>query len=336
MYNGFAIILAWPETFCKQPTSWYDPILRWIGINKNYYYKVGHAAIILIESKSGNCYYFDFGRYHAPFQYGRVRDQETDPDLKIRTKAKISMNKILNVESILNEVVNNPSCHGDGDLYASYIPINFNSAYKTAKNLQKNFIPYGPFLWNGSNCSRFVQTIVLSGKPSFFNRLKIILQKTITPTPLGNVRSFSNEIRLSPNVFHKDDQNKEKTPKKAKPTFTLPPPERNPKIPHKAKWLAGEGAGSWFYIKQINSDIINVTRFSPEGKIEFSGFFQTNNNKTFVEKESYQITYPSHFQQISIIQKNQLFIFKKLNIIPFDEELDENIFNQKNQIVILN
>ncbi len=47
-HTGFAIALAWPQTYCKQPGAWYDPITLLLGINKNNYYKVGHAALVLI------------------------------------------------------------------------------------------------------------------------------------------------------------------------------------------------------------------------------------------------------------------------------------------------
>lgn len=325
MYNGFAIVLAWPETLCKQPTSWYDPILQWLGINENHYYKVGHAAIILVESTSGNCYYFDFGRYHAPFQFGRVRDQETDPDLKIHTKADISNQTIKNIDDILNEIVSNPSCHGDGNLYASYIPINFNTAYQKAKFLQKDFIPYGPFLLKSSNCSRFVQTIVLSGKPGIINCLKIVFQKTITPTPIGNVKAFSNLKKVSPKIIPSTNHHfGETTLKKTFIPTILPPPEKVQPIPSEAQWLAGEGAGSWFYIKKISNEMIKVTRYSPTGKKEFCGFFQLTSNQIFHENTDYRITYPSHFQKISIIQNQQLLVFEKTEIQPLINDMGQN------------
>ena len=40
----------------------------------------------------GNLRYFDFGRYHAPKDFGRVRDVETDGDVTIKTIAKIEKN----------------------------------------------------------------------------------------------------------------------------------------------------------------------------------------------------------------------------------------------------
>src|SRR5690606_25903582 len=102
MHTGIAIALAWPETKCKQAGAWYDGLMNLLGISKENYYKVGHAAVVLIEAKTGNCLYFDFGRYHAPFGQGRVRDLETDHDLEIYTKAKFdNAGNFLNYEQIL-------------------------------------------------------------------------------------------------------------------------------------------------------------------------------------------------------------------------------------------
>jgi hypothetical protein len=82
MFSGFALALAWPETLCKQAGSWYDYHMHYLGINKKGYYKVGHSALVLVNQSSGNCQYFDFGRYHAPHGLGRVRSERTDNDLR--------------------------------------------------------------------------------------------------------------------------------------------------------------------------------------------------------------------------------------------------------------
>jgi len=201
MHGGFAIALAWPETFCKQAGTWYDAPMRWLGLCQNHYYKVGHAATVLVDPENGACYYFDFGRYHAPFGRGRVRDQETDHDLKIFTKARIrSSIEIENIEEILTELFQNPSCHGTGQLLAAYCRINFRKTFAKAKKLQeKSPWKYGPFVWNGTNCSRFVRTVILAGAPEWNYRLKLGLPSTVSPTPLGNVRALGH-------IFSKTDE----------------------------------------------------------------------------------------------------------------------------------
>ena len=121
-HTGFAIAIAWPETWCKQSGAWWDGLLNQLGISKNHYFKVGHAALVLVDSKTGNCFYFDFGRYHTPFKHGRVRSEKTDDGLKVITKAKISSDgkKIENFEEILTELQTNAECHGDGAIHASF------------------------------------------------------------------------------------------------------------------------------------------------------------------------------------------------------------------------
>ncbi|HQS05739.1 MAG TPA: hypothetical protein PLT16_08890 [Daejeonella sp.] len=202
MHTGFAISIAWPETLCKQAGAWYDSIMDLLGFSKNNYYKVGHSAVVLIEIETGNCYYFDFGRYHAPFGQGRVRDVETDHDLQIYTQAQVSIlrNELLNFKEILLELTENKSCHGSGTLHASYTRINFEKAFCFAKKMQ-NMSPwkYGPFVIQGTNCSRFVRSVVLSGDPPIFDKLKLFVPLTISPSPIGNVNSLRNKIAMIQN-----------------------------------------------------------------------------------------------------------------------------------------
>ncbi len=199
MHTGFAISIAWPETLCKQSGAWYDSLMDVLGFSKNNYYKVGHSALVLVEIETGNCYYFDFGRYHAPFGYGRVRDVETDHDLQIQSKALVSKskNELQNFKEILLELTENKACHGSGTLHASYTRVNFQKAFSFAKKMQDmSPLKYGPFIIQGTNCSRFVRTIVLSGDPPLVDKLQLFIPLTISPSPIGNVKSLRNKISL--------------------------------------------------------------------------------------------------------------------------------------------
>ena len=134
MQNGTIIVLAWPEGMVKNADSWYDFFL-----SKNGMYRVGHSAIILINNELESINYFDFGRYHTPNGFGRVRDEVTDPDLKILTKPKIKNNKLINLHSILLETADKKSTHGKGKMYASVMKkVSFTKSYNCAKKLQKN------------------------------------------------------------------------------------------------------------------------------------------------------------------------------------------------------
>ncbi len=195
MKNGFIVGLAWPETRCKQAGAWYDPLMSLIGFNIDGYYEVGHAALLLISDDEKKCEYFDFGRYHSPHGFGRVRDQETDHDLEVHTIPRVSADKlrIKNMDEILCELAQNKSCHGDGQILASYTRINFDRAYASAKQMQREgFIAYGPLLPNGTNCSRFVNQIIRAGKPSLLEYFQLRFPFTVSPTPMTNIKSLSS------------------------------------------------------------------------------------------------------------------------------------------------
>ena len=309
-HTGFAIAIAWPETWCKQSGAWYDGFINRIGISKHHYYKVGHAALVLVDDKTGKCQYFDFGRYHTPFQHGRVRSEKTDDGLKMKTVAKISADnkQILNFEKILTELQQNPECQGEGNIHASYARVNFEKALAKAAEMQRQSpIKYGPFRYKGSNCSRFVNTVISTGNPSRLAAFKLKYLVPLTPTPLNNVISFSNKTilpKLLPFTF---------TPKpvsdKSKLKVTLREPVRAAEIPQTAQWLAGEGAGSWFYISKLETGEYRIIRFSPDGKPECEGEFIISNDQLFNIQKPYRFGYLSHCGKVAIIQNNSVIEF---------------------------
>lgn len=193
--KGSLITLAWPETKVIKEGKWYDAFCQFFGILKDNYYKAGHAACILIEYKTGKCFYFDFGRYHTPLKYGRVRDLQTDPELLISTQAIINKDKIANLTEILIEVSNNKSTHGSGKMYASeYADLNFNMVFKKAKLIQsKGAVYYGPLAIKGTNCSRFVTSVAKAGNISKLLRILLAVPYTISPSPRFNVRFINNK-----------------------------------------------------------------------------------------------------------------------------------------------
>lgn len=313
-HTGFAVAIAWPETWCKQSGAWYDGFIKRLGISKNHYYKVGHAALVLVNPETKKCHYFDFGRYHTPFQHGRVRSEKTDDGLKINTAAQISEDgkKIKNYEVILNELQQNHECHGEGALHASYGPINFRSAFNKATEMQQNSpLRYGPFRFKGSNCSRFVNYAIAAGKPSWLSTLKLNFFVPLTPTPLNNVQAFTNKIVL-PKFLSNPAFCPPPISDKNKLRKTLNEPDRATRIPDKAQWLSGEGAGSWFTIKQKNEAIYIISRFDPEGKLECEGQFEIKNNLSFDIQSSFQFEYLSHCQNVQILQNGNTIEFNRL------------------------
>lgn len=308
--NGFAIILAWPQTFCKQAGGWYDPFLMWLGISKNHYYHTGHAAVVLVNGFNGCSHYFDFGRYHSPFGYGRVRSDATDPELKMIINAEILNGNINNLGSILMELSNRKACHGEGNLYASVLPIDFGEAINKAKALQNQSpITYGPFVWKGTNCSRFVNDVLKAGNPSFLTWLKLMFPWTLIPTPMGNVKAGGKRYKipgLKPGIprsqFYLDT--------------VLPNPIKHPSIPSQSIWLGGEGAGSWFHISRM-AELFIVRRYSPSGDIEFSGVYEATGRNYFFPQSVYSLDYLSHYQKITIKQAGKLIVLKPIPNSPF-------------------
>lgn len=189
MYNtGTIIALAWPDTKVIREGKWYDVPMKWVGAIKNDHWTVGHAAFLLINNKTGIVDYFDFGRYHTPIKYGRVRDKITDPDIEITLKAAIQNGKILNIEDLLLDRFSNKACHGSGRLTASIVRgINYDKAYKKVKAYQNiEAIPYGPFELKGSTCSRLVAQIVLASTNNWLTKFMIKLPYTVSATPRSN------------------------------------------------------------------------------------------------------------------------------------------------------
>jgi hypothetical protein len=330
-YTGFAIAIAWPETWCKQSGAWYDGFINRLGISKHHYYKVGHAALVLIDEQTGRCQYFDFGRYHTPFQHGRARSEKTDDGLKMKTVAKISSDKkqISNFEEILTELQQNPECHGEGNIHASYGRINFEKALAKAEEMQKQSpIRYGPFQYKGSNCSRFVNTVIRSGKPAWLAAFKLNFMVPLTPTPLNNVNSFPNKTivsKLLPFTF---------TPTpisdKSKLKGTLSEPLRPNGIPQYAQWLAGEGAGSWFAINPSETVNYTISRFGPDGKLECEGEFVVSNNQTLHLDKTYRFDYLSHCGKVTIIQNDIRIVLKRIHQQSVTMEMECNVEVSKN------
>ena len=183
MQNDFIITLAWPEGMVTAPDSWYDKIA-----SKNGKYRAGHSAIALINTTTQKVHYFDFGRYHTPEGYGRVRDIETDPDLTV-IDAIIANGQIQNMDAILLHLAKMKATHAEGKLYASLLTnVDFENAFATAKNIQnKGLLRYGPFVMSGTNCSRFVTAVIKASGPSFIKRIRLKYPFCISPSPKRNV-----------------------------------------------------------------------------------------------------------------------------------------------------
>lgn len=308
--KGFAIALAWPEMYCKQTAAWYDEFTHVLGISKYRYYKVGHAAVTLVDPE-GNCHYYDFGRYHAPYSQGRVRAALSDHDLTIRTKAVFSEDgkQILNFKEILEELQRNPACHGEGRLHASYSLIDYAAAHKKVSEMHARHIyPYGPFVWNGTNCARFVNTIIRAGKPKWNKWFYLQFLKPITSTTLTNVHALNKKLVI-PYMLEREIFVPTALPEKARLYGILPVPP----IPDNLKdknihWLSGEGAGSWF-LAEFKEKTVFLQRFTANGELEGEAELSLVSAKMPREIDKFKLTYPSALHRLSIEIDGEIFEF---------------------------
>ena len=128
----------------------------------------------LSNSTTKKVHYFDFGRYHTPEGYGRVRDIETDQDVAV-IDAEISENKITNIDEILLYLSQMKATHSEGKMYASVLSnVDFKLAFNKAKGIQKKgMLPYGPLVRPGTNCSRFVAKVINASGPSLIKKLRV-------------------------------------------------------------------------------------------------------------------------------------------------------------------
>ncbi|MBK9254268.1 MAG: hypothetical protein IPM42_02145 [Saprospiraceae bacterium] len=93
----------------------------------------------------------------------------------------------------------------------------------------------------------------------------------------------------------------------------MPEPLRNDNVPDTAQWLAGEGAGSWFYLEPTNNSKFRITRFSPTGEIECTGLFFVSNNLPFSASQNFSFEHLSHCKKVSILQNDCLVKLLRLD-----------------------
>ena len=196
LYNDIALPLAWPDQTAYGDETWMSLLKKW-GIVKDLHFKVGHAAILVIERKTGQVCYFDFGRYVCPRGYGRARSQHFDPRLRIHTRADIdpATGEIINLLDILQELGSlEPATHGGGRLlFVPVLGVSFKKAVEYAEDLvRQGLISYGALAAKNNSCSRYVaQTLTRAMDPKDFRIRKILYPECIKASPTSNVVNAS-------------------------------------------------------------------------------------------------------------------------------------------------
>lgn len=317
-HTGTILVLAYPDTFVTMSDEWICNLLPLVGLGTREYIKAGHAALMLIENRTGDVSYFDFGRYITPKGHGRVRGANTDAELDVSIRAAFcSKGKLKNVEELLLWLDANPQkTHGEGRLLASVChSIDFQKAKNYIDQLQgRGSIPYGAFNKDGSNCSRFVTDTILAATIDQKIIRSLKFNKKFTPSTVGNVEKaatsplfevYDGQVKpfqgsaLKENLKNYFDRKK---PYSHQNKAVLSPPG-------KAQKLSGIGSNAWFELV-LDDDLpkfhFRIRRYNDLLQIDYDGVYIS---ETFDISESFQFTYDSHCAFCHVIQKGKKIRF---------------------------
>lgn len=316
--NGKIIVIAYPDTFVTMSDEWQCKVLPLLGLGTKEYIKAGHAALILIENNTGKANYFDFGRYFTPNGKGRVRGFITDAELEIPFHANFnSKGDLINLNEFLIWLDENPQkTHGEGRLLASICDaINFEKAQDYILNLQQHgSMPYGAFIKEGSNCSRFVTETILAATKDVAIIKRLNHNKKFTPSAIGNVEKsscskvyevYEGKVTIFEGSAFRENLKNYFHRKKDTPFI-----EKNlPSLPENAQQLTGIGSNAWFEIskEELHEKYYRIRRYNDLHEMDFDGIYITSSN--FNISKPYEFTYDSHCGYCHIIQDNKKIKF---------------------------
>jgi len=325
IHSGKLIVLAYPDTYVRMSDEWQCKLLPLVGLGTWKQIKAGHAAIVLIENKTGKANYYDFGRYVTPDGFGRVRSSATDAELEIPFKAKLIGNGPLkNLNEFLLWLEANPQkTHGEGRLLASVCEeVDFKKAQNYILKLQeKGSMPYRAFKEDGSNCARFVTETILASVKNKKIIKTLHHNKRFSPSTVGNV-----EIAASSGIFEViNGVLKEYTSTALKENLTnyfhrekkrMVVERTLPILPEEAKKLSGIGSNAWFEIELLeDSDTFyRIIRYNDLHEIDYVGVYNTQDD--FNVFEDFKITYDSHCEFCHVIQNDKKIKFQKIKTCP--------------------
>lgn len=277
---GALISLAYPEAFVKATNGKYNRILESAGIVNAGLVKAGHAAACIVDH-DGTIHYSDFGRYITPQTSGRARTIHTDPEVVIPIKAEFSnIGIIKNLNEIAGFLLDNPQLtHGHGDLYMGVF---YNVDHRKAINYAwqtslKGSMSYGPFVINGSNCARYVWSLLwTSGGLGL--RTQLISRMLPSPMPLDLIMCAEVYNRYQYKQRELLPFSKRRWPIWKK-LFERPGSEhllsidRSQLFESSGTWLEGIGDGAWFELEMSTPDGTLISRRTDRGEKVFSHWF---------------------------------------------------------------
>ncbi|MDO6758627.1 hypothetical protein Q4566_00325 [Tamlana sp. 2_MG-2023] len=326
--NGIVLILAYPDTIVRGPKEWYAPFMRFVGMGTKNYIRAGHAALVLIDEKTGGLAYYDFGRYIVPEPYGRVRSQETDPELTLPLKAKIVDGSVQNMDDILVYLTTHPKItHGDGKMLASLChAIDYDKASTFILELQsQKSVRYAAFIKKASNCARFVTDVLIASVTDETIKKNLLKSKRFTPSTVGNVLLGNTEklvYEVSEQGVISEFNGSQKSEnlrcfldrlKGYKPNLEGNlKPKTVSGLPEEAQWLPGIGSGAWFLLDKTESESdFRFRRVSPYGTVDCDAEFSVD-KKDFCFNSDFRFLPFSNCKSFQIEQDGTVFNFNQV------------------------
>lgn len=325
--TGIILTLAYPDTIVMVSEEWFSPFLRFIGVGKKDYLRAGHAALVLIDKKTGILEYHDFGRYITPEPTGRVRGNDTDNELHFPLKAEVENDSIENLDEILEFLATHPKLtHGDGKLVASVCnAVDYQKARNHITEMQnKHFIRYAAFIEDACNCARFVTDSLIASVTDIRIKKKLENSKWFTPSTVGNVLladTENNPYQVSETGVISEFKGSQKSENircfldKLKDHEINLAGTQTPKLVddlhEKAQWLSGIAAGAWFELHKTGHDVeYHFKRISPNGNIDVHEKFIVDNN-TFNYDLGFEFIHYSNCKFFHVKQNETIFKFER-------------------------
>ncbi|WP_353130633.1 DUF6695 family protein [Parapedobacter pyrenivorans] len=334
-YRDLALVIAWPDQTARGDEQWMA-ILKRVGIVKNLNFRVGHAAIVLVNQRTGLLAYYDFGRYVTPRGYGRARSAASDPRLVLATRAKVdNKGHIDNLHAILTELHQKESAtHGGGRLFFSIADgLSFGKATRFAQGLvDQGPIPYGAVARGNNSCSRFVAQVLLAGwETESPIKRRVKFPESLKPSPMSNVVNASpdsivhcyhegileseqmtrwHSLRFQVDLLlHNLSTSKAKNLPCDNEPGNMAEPKRPASVPVHAHWLGGIGEGAWYALEPgTETGTLLVVKYGVDGQADYQVSCQTDGG--IDPSLPYQFTYDCHYQRHVITQCEQQFLLE--------------------------
>ncbi|WP_298536090.1 DUF6695 family protein [uncultured Algibacter sp.] len=325
--TGVILTLAYPDTIVMVSEEWFSPFLKYIGVGKKDYLRAGHAALVLIEKRTGILEYHDFGRYITPEPTGRVRGRDTDNELHFPMKAIVDGETIKNIDLILEFLATHPKItHGEGKLVASVCnAIDYDLARAHITEMQnKHFIRYAAFIKEACNCARFVTDTLIASVTKMSIKKKLESSKWFTPSTVGNVLLADTEndvYEVSEAGVISQFEGSQKSENLRCFLDKLKDHEINlvgtqePKtvegLHDTAQWLSGIAAGAWFELHETSNKFeYRYRRVSPYGNIDVDAVFRIESGG-FNYHSAFEIVHYSNCAFFHVEQSGAVFKFTR-------------------------